>query len=101
MKKIFSLLFIFVIAFLVVGCGDKPDPTPEKKEYTVEFVVDGKVIDTQKVEEGKSATAPSDPKKDGYEFKGWDKDFTNVTSDLKVNAKFEKTTVETKKSTVK
>ena len=53
MKKIFSLLFIFVIAFLVVGCGDKPDPTPEKKEYTVEFVVDGKVIDTQKVEEGK------------------------------------------------
>ena len=28
MKKIFSLLFIFVIAFLVVGCGDKPDPTP-------------------------------------------------------------------------
>ncbi len=101
MKKIFSLLFIFVIAFLVVGCGDKPDPTPEKKEYTVEFVVDGKVIDTQKVEEGKSATAPSDPKKDGYEFKGWDKDFTNVTSDLKVNAKFEKTTVETKKYTVK
>ncbi len=67
--------------------------TVETKKYTVKFLVDGKVIDTQEVEEGKSATAPSDPKKDGYEFKGWDKDFTNVTSDLETNAVFEEAKV--------
>ncbi len=56
-------------------------------KYNVEFIVDGKVIDTQEVEHGKDAIEPA---KDTYEEEGknyskWDKDFTNVTSDLKVN----------------
>ena len=62
----------------------------EVKENTVKFIADGKVVKEEKVEEGKSATAPADPTKEGYEFKGWDKDFSKVTSDLEVNAKFEK-----------
>ena len=59
-------------------------------KYTVKFLVDGKVVDSQEVEEGKSATKPADPKKDGYEFNGWDKDFTNVKANLEVNALFTK-----------
>ena len=86
MKKFLVLLFALLSVVTIVGC--KKDP--EKKEYTVEFIVDEEVVDTQKVLEGKDAVAPKDPVKDGYKFTGWDKEFTNVTSDLKVNAVFEK-----------
>ncbi len=33
--------------------------------------------------------ASSEPKKEGYKFIGWDKDLTNITSDLEINAIFE------------
>ena len=74
------------------GGPEKPDEpqTPEVVTYKVEFLVDGNVVDTQEVEKGKAATKPTDPKKDGYTFKGWDKDYSNITGDLKVNAEFEK-----------
>ncbi len=50
---------------------------------------DGSVIATVKVEEGKSAVKPDDPIREGYIFIGWDKDFSNVTSDLTVTALYE------------
>lgn len=57
--------------------------------YTVTFM-DGKtVLKTEKVQHGSAATAPEVPEKDGRTFKEWDKDFSKVTSDLIVNAKFE------------
>ena len=60
------------------------------KKYTVTFVdKDGKEISKVEVEEGKAATAPSAPKVDGFNFTGWDKEFTNVTSDLVVKAQYE------------
>ncbi len=58
-------------------------------EYTVTFKDwDGKVLSTQTVEAGKAATAPADPARTGYTFKGWDKDFTNITADTVVNATY-------------
>jgi uncharacterized repeat protein (TIGR02543 family) len=68
------------------------DNTPVEPTYfTVTFYSwDGTVITTQTVEQGKSATAPQAPQRDGYTFVGWDKDFTNVQSDLKVIAVYEK-----------
>ena len=58
-------------------------------KYTVTFM-DGKtVLKTEKVQHGSAATAPEVPEKDGRTFKEWDKDFSKVTSDLIVNAKFE------------
>jgi uncharacterized repeat protein (TIGR02543 family) len=50
---------------------------------------DGSVIKTENVEYGKDASAPSDPVRVGYKFIGWDKDYTNVTSDLTVTALYE------------
>ncbi|MBE6734127.1 MAG: hypothetical protein E7563_02130, partial [Ruminococcaceae bacterium] len=63
----------------------------EKTHYTVKFVdYNGTVLSTQTVEEGKSAVAPADPTRDGYNFKGWDKDFAVITGDLTVTAQYEK-----------
>ena len=58
--------------------------------YTVTFKDwDGTVLKTETVKEGSSATAPSDPTRDGYKFTGWDVSFNNVTSDLIVTAQYE------------
>ena len=50
---------------------------------------DGKVLSEQTVEEGEAALSPSDPIRTGYIFMGWDKDFSNVQSDLTINAMYE------------
>ena len=42
------------------------------------------------VNHGSAATAPADPTREGYTFTGWDKDFSNVTTDLTVTAQYEK-----------
>ena len=61
------------------------------KTYHVTFTDgDGNTLNEQDVEEGKAAVAPDDPTKEGYTFKGWDTDFSKVTSDLTVNAIWEK-----------
>lgn len=90
MKKILAIFAVLLLSLITVGCGGEEEPQVETKTYTVEFLVDDVVVDTQKVEEGKAATKPQDPTKEGFEFKGWDKEFGNITADLKVNATFEK-----------
>lgn len=68
---------------------------PTTKTYTVKFVDwDGTELKTETVEEGKAATAPADPVRDGYEFTGWDVDFSNVTSDLTVTAQYTEIVIE-------
>ncbi|MDD2297961.1 MAG: InlB B-repeat-containing protein, partial [Sphaerochaetaceae bacterium] len=58
-------------------------------EYTVTFKDhEGNVIDTQTVKHGEGATAPDAPAREGYIFKGWDKEFTNVTSDLIITVQY-------------
>lgn len=64
------------------------------QNFTVTFKnEDGTVLKTQKVAPGAAATAPSNPtkaatKETEYAFDGWDKDFSNVQSDLVVTATY-------------
>ena len=100
MKKIINICFVVLMLFLFVGCttththsyadgictcGEK-----EKVTYTVVFKdIDGNILKTEEVEENKSATAPEVEDDFGYTFIGWDKEFSNVTSDLEVDALYD------------
>ena len=62
--------------------------------FTERFLVvfendNGTVLDSQRIEYGKAAVAPLSPSKgEKYQFHGWDKDYSNVTSDLTVTATY-------------
>lgn len=58
-----------------------------KKLHTITYTDGfGDTIQTTSVIDGENATLPSDPTHLGYVFAGWDKDTTNVTADMTVNA---------------
>ena len=58
-----------------------------KATYTVTFKDwDGTVLKTQTVEEGSSATPPSNPNREGYIFVGWDKSYSNITTNTIITA---------------
>ena len=68
--------------------------TPKPVYFTVTFLDwDGTTLKTEQVEQGKSATAPINPTREGYTFTGWDKDFSNVQSDLTVTTVYDKNIV--------
>ena len=77
---------------------DTGTSTPVVNKYTVRFLVDGNVVKTYEVEEGKTVTYDGDtPTKEAdseapkYRFTGWDKDVTQpITADIDFNAEFEK-----------
>jgi len=60
----------------------------EQLVYKVKFLVNDNVIDEQDVVYGASAIAPTEPKLEGYDFKNWSVDFTNVKANLEVKAEF-------------
>jgi hypothetical protein len=53
------------------------------------FDYDGSTIDIQYVPYGGKASAPDDPEREGYDFTGWDRDFSNVLSAISVTAQYE------------
>lgn len=64
--------------------------------YTVVFKDwDGTILSEQIVPEGTSATAPANPTREGYNFIGWDVNFSSVTSNLTITAQYESISVET------
>ena len=58
-------------------------PTEEITEFTVVFMnKTGRILKSVKVEKNKSAVPPEAPSISGYEFVGWDKDYSNVVKDM-------------------
>ena len=65
--------------------------TPSTTYYTVTFKDwNGTILKSEQVEKGHSATAPANPTREGYTFTGWDKDFSNVQSNLTITAQYQK-----------
>ncbi len=72
--------------------ANKQEKTDKVANYfTVTFTdFDDTVLAVKITPEGGSVTAPTEPKREGYLFKGWDKSFDNVKKDLTVKATYEK-----------
>ena len=61
----------------------------QKGSYTVTFKdYNGLTLGTSTVKEGKTATAPVTPTRDGYTFTGWSGSLSNVTSNKTVTAQY-------------
>ena len=50
---------------------------------------DGSVLKKDSLNYGAAIVAPANPTREGYTFIGWDKDFSNITSDLTIAALYE------------
>lgn len=90
-KKLWILVLAFVLLLSagLAGCGTK-----EAKKYRVTFAGEDITIQAQEVEEGKTATKPADPTREGYLFDNWylgDTVYTfteKVTEDITLTAKW-------------
>ena len=61
------------------------------RQYEVTFLDwDAIVLKQELVDYGASATAPDNPIREGYDFVGWDTDYSYIISDLTVTAQYEK-----------
>ena len=77
---------------VLIACFEAiPDEPDETIYFTVTFEdgLTGAVIDEQTIEQGQNAVAPEPPTHDGYQFKEWDTDYTNVLTDITVTATYE------------
>ncbi len=59
--------------------------TGSSKVHNVTVVI-GNSSNTIQVEDGQSANLPDTVNVEGYIFKGWDKDYSNITSDITISA---------------
>lgn len=80
------------VTFVLDLFGNTITATPSALEYFVTFAdYKGTILKTETVEKGCDATAPEAPVRKGYTFIGWDKDFTNVSADLRVKPQYRQT----------
>ncbi len=73
-KKLLKLSALLISAFMLVGCGENPEPTPgpSKTYYTVTFMNGDSVYTTKQAEANDVVERPTpDPEKEGFEFLGW------------------------------
>lgn len=73
MKKVYGVLILFFISFILIGCKVVPP-----KVFQVDFeTFGGEKVYEKLIEEGGFLEKPNDPSKSGYYFNGWylDQDF--------------------------
>lgn len=66
-----------LLSLLLCSCIEQPvneEPAKLPKEYTVQFVIDGLIVDLTTVEESSLLSDTYQPEKSGYLFDGWYKD---------------------------
>ena len=77
MKKFITSWLLLLFVVFLVACGED---TPEAEVYTLTFNVNGgTAVTAVQVEEGMTTTAPTQPTKTCYVFKGWYSDAAFTT----------------------
>ncbi len=88
-KKILFLIIVAIVLITAIVLTSLPLQGQKTESYTVTFQdFDKTVLKTESVEEGKAATAPEDPQRDGYTFIGWNRDFSSVEKDIVITAEY-------------
>lgn len=83
-----------IITALFNGSAPVTTSSSDSNTHTVTVVI-GNRSNTLVIEHGKSANLPATVNVEGYIFKGWDKDFTNITEDIVISAILEKANTHT------
>ena len=67
------------------------DMTSHDSPFTVKFKdgYDGTILAVQKIKHGESATPPEVKEHTGYNFSGWNRDFSEITKNITVTALYE------------
>jgi uncharacterized repeat protein (TIGR02543 family) len=95
LKKLKTIALLVASCLLLTGCGCQKEET-----YTVSFdTAGGSTVSSIEVEEGQTATKPTDPTRDGYTFAGWYNGDTEYTFTQKVTANITLTAKWTENST--
>ena len=72
--------------------NDHQESDPADIKYTVQFTDGlGNILSTQEVMMGQSAAAPAVPQREGYDFIGWDKEYSSIYRNTLVTAQWKKT----------
>ena len=84
---------MFDEAFVTDGDNDNPDNNIVVPVVHNVTIVIGDKSTVVQVNHGQSANLPATINVEGYTFKGWDKDYTNITEDTTITAILEKKTL--------
>ena len=88
-KIILFLIIAAIVLILAIVVAIFFLPMQKTESYTVTFQdFDGTILKTEIVKSGESASAPEDPKREGYTFAGWNKSFAVITKDAIVIAEY-------------
>lgn len=82
--------FVTPVTDACTVCGYRETSEEYSEACTVIFKdYDGRELSRQHLHKGEDATAPKEPERTGWQFTGWDKEFTGVTSDLTIKAVYQ------------
>jgi len=88
-KKILFLIITAIVLILAIVVASLLLHGQKTESYTVTFQnFDGTILKTEIVKYDESASAPEDPKREGYMFAGWNKSFDAITKDTIVIAEY-------------
>ena len=88
-KKVLFLIITAIVLIVAIVVAIFLLRMQKTESYKVTFQdFDGTVLKIESVEEGKTATPPDNPQREGYTFVGWNRDFSSIVKDTVITAEY-------------